>query len=108
MKSSSLQHALCQPLASAASTSPRNTKRITPTTASLPPDLGATRLQDFCARYRISRWTFMKLRKAGEAPRTFKVGALVFISHDAEREWLKAREQAAAEAAGRTTHRIRR
>jgi len=46
----------------------------------------------FCARNNISRSFFYKLRKAGKAPRTMRVGGRQIISPDAERDWRCERE----------------
>lgn len=53
-------------------------------------------VSEFCHRHSISRAFFYLLASKGEAPRTFKVGRLVRISQEAEREWIKSREAAAS------------
>jgi predicted DNA-binding transcriptional regulator AlpA len=49
-------------------------------------------IAQFCARNNISRSFFYKLRKAGKAPRTMRVGGRQIVSPDAEREWRCERE----------------
>ena len=48
------------------------------------------------------------MKRRGEAPRTFKVGVLVYISHEAERAWIAEREAAEEAKQARTVHRIAR
>jgi hypothetical protein len=45
------------------------------------------------------------MKRNGVAPRTFNLGALVYISTEAEAEWLRERE---ALSEGRTVHKISR
>jgi predicted DNA-binding transcriptional regulator AlpA len=52
----------------------------------------------WCALHDLSRGFFYKLEARGEAPRTFKLGAIRRISDDANTEWLAAREAASAAA----------
>jgi len=49
-------------------------------------------IKTFCERQEIGRTHYYQLKKAGKAPRTFKIGSIERISEDAEREWIKARE----------------
>jgi hypothetical protein len=53
------------------------------------------RKREFCARNGISIAYFYKLRSAGKGPRETDFGR---ITIDAERDWLKQREAAAAQA----------
>lgn len=46
----------------------------------------------WCMRHGISRGMFYKMKKIGEAPRTMKIGTCTRISHEADREWVRARE----------------
>jgi predicted DNA-binding transcriptional regulator AlpA len=55
-------------------------------------------IADWCALHSLSRGFFYKLDARGEAPRTFKLGAIRRISDDANNEWLAAREAASMEA----------
>jgi predicted DNA-binding transcriptional regulator AlpA len=52
-------------------------------------DLFVLKINEFCARYRISRRTFYRLRRVGRAPDTIKVGRTVMIEDDAIQEWLR-------------------
>ena len=52
----------------------------------------ALSIAQFCARNNISRSFFYKLRKAGKAPRTMRVGGRQIVSPDAERDWRCERE----------------
>ena len=52
----------------------------------------ALSIAQFCARNNISRSFFYKLRKAGKAPRTMRVGGRQIVSPDAERDWRCDRE----------------
>jgi len=100
MKSNpSLQAVLCAPALGRA----RNRTQSNTTATAAPPTLGASRLMDFCRRYKISRWTFRNMKRNDTAPRTFNIGLLLFISHQAEAEWLREREAASA---GRTVRKI--
>jgi hypothetical protein len=53
-------------------------------------------IQEWCAKRRVSRGTFYKLRKQGTAPRTHNVNKCVRISHKADAEWQAEREAATA------------
>jgi hypothetical protein len=44
-------------------------------------------LREFCARNRISRSTWFKMRREGCAPRVMKFGNLTRITAEAERDW---------------------
>lgn len=52
-------------------------------------------VSEWCSRYGISRATFYNWQRKGEAPPTFKVGALRFVSVDSDLAWRRARELAA-------------
>lgn len=52
-----------------------------------------TPLRVFLKRYDICRQTFYALRDANKAPRHFLIGGKIYISAEAEREWLAAREK---------------
>lgn len=60
-----------------------------PTTA-IEPD--ALSIDEFCARHRISRTLFYKLKSEGLMPATFKLGSRVLISREAATAWRRARE----------------
>jgi predicted DNA-binding transcriptional regulator AlpA len=55
----------------------------------------------FCASHNISRATFYNLMRAGQAPRTMKVGTRTLISREASADWRRQCEErsAAVEAA---------
>lgn len=55
-------------------------------------------IPEWCALRKISRATFYNLIKAGKAPRTMKIGRAVRISEEADRDWVRACEAAAARA----------
>jgi len=54
-------------------------------------------IDEFCQGQKISRAYFYLMQKAGNAPRSYKLGRVTRISRDAVREWIAARE---AETAG--------
>ncbi|MDN4982227.1 hypothetical protein QY049_03175 [Bradyrhizobium sp. WYCCWR 13022] len=54
----------------------------------------ALSIDEFCARHRISRTLFYKLKSEGLTPATFKLGARVLISREAAVSWRRARENA--------------
>jgi predicted DNA-binding transcriptional regulator AlpA len=56
-------------------------------------------IDEWCQKNRLSRSTFYKLKKAGKAPRLAKVLEAVRITEEADKEWVKAREAEAMEAA---------
>lgn len=51
-------------------------------------------IADWCKAHGLSRSFFYNLAEQGEAPRTFKVGRVVRISEEANREWVAKREAA--------------
>jgi hypothetical protein len=53
----------------------------------------------FCARHDFSEGFYRKLRKLGLGPRETRVLDRVFITPEAETEWLREREAASAPAA---------
>ncbi len=53
-------------------------------------------IEEWCKRHGLCRSTFYNLQKAGKAPRLMKVGAVVRISEEADRDWVHAREAEAA------------
>jgi hypothetical protein len=55
-------------------------------------------INEWCASHGLSRATWYNLKRAGKAPRTYLAGTRERISHEADAEWVKARE---AEAAAR-------
>ncbi|HKA78130.1 MAG TPA: transcriptional regulator [Pseudolabrys sp.] len=57
-------------------------------------------IAEFCAAEKISRTTFQKICSQGKGPRTFNVGTKRLISHEARKEWRRAREAEAAAADG--------
>jgi len=60
-----------------------------------PIDADAYSVDEFCARHRISRQLFYKLKAQGMMPVTFKLGTRVLISREAAAAWRRAREAAA-------------
>jgi hypothetical protein len=51
-------------------------------------------IDEFCARNRISRGMYYKLRGKGKAPREMNIGARRAISPEAEADWRRAMEAA--------------
>jgi predicted DNA-binding transcriptional regulator AlpA len=49
-------------------------------------------LREWCTMRGISIAMFYKLQESGSAPTSYKVGAKRFISSEADKEWLQARE----------------
>jgi len=62
-------------------------------------NLEAYSIPEFCVAHRISRASFYNLLKAGEAPRTMRVGGRVLVSKEAATDWRREREGANNEAA---------
>lgn len=58
----------------------------------------ALSIDEFCARHRISRTLFYKMKSEGLMPATFKLGTRVLISREAAAAWRRARETAATAA----------
>lgn len=58
-------------------------------------DADAFSINEFCARHRISRQLFYKLKPQGLMPATFTLGTRVLISREAAAAWRRAREVAA-------------
>lgn len=58
----------------------------------------ALSIDEFCARHRISRTLYYKLKSEGLMPATFKLGTRVLISREAAAAWRRAREAAATAA----------
>jgi hypothetical protein len=56
---------------------------------------GSFSLDEFAARHGIARATLYLLWRRGEGPRFFHCGSRRLISVEADREWVRAREQAA-------------
>jgi predicted site-specific integrase-resolvase len=56
-------------------------------------------IDEWCQKNRLSRSTFYKLKKAGKGPRLAKVLDAVRITEEADKDWVKAREAEAMEAA---------
>lgn len=59
-------------------------------------DADVQTLKEFCARNRIARPTFYKLKANGQAPRTFRVGRKVLVTNEAAQDWRRDREQQTA------------
>jgi len=57
---------------------------------------GSFTILEWCAYRRISRAMFYKLAAAGDAPRTHRAGNKRLISAEADADWLRDREEAAA------------
>jgi predicted DNA-binding transcriptional regulator AlpA len=54
--------------------------------------MGSKSIQDWATSHGLSRSFFYVLKKRGHAPKTFRVGAAVRISDEADTAWIKARE----------------
>jgi hypothetical protein len=65
----------------------------------IPPPPSAYSIKEFCAAHRISEDMFFKMKRAGWAPRTMKVGSRTLISVEAAATWRREREKAAEAAA---------
>lgn len=50
---------------------------------------GSSTISQFCRRHNIGRTTYFKLRKLGLAPKEIRVGRVVRIGGEAEREWIE-------------------
>ncbi|WP_408088038.1 transcriptional regulator [Rhodoplanes sp. SY1] len=61
--------------------------------------VGSQSIEDWCKAHGFSRAFYYKLKAQGLAPRELRVGRAVRISFEADREWVQAREAAAAAAA---------
>ena len=61
-----------------------------------PPAPGSYSIDEFCQRHRISRSFYYKLRGAGLGPREMHINSIVRISAQADADWTRAREEAAA------------
>ena len=48
-------------------------------------------IQEFCDAEGIGRNTYYKLKKEGRAPREFRIGASIRISHEDRVSWRRAR-----------------
>ncbi|BAR62426.1 hypothetical protein JQ614_19455 [Bradyrhizobium diazoefficiens] len=55
-------------------------------------------IDEFCARHRISRRLFYKLKSEGLMPPTFYLGTRVLISREAAAVWLRACENGSSTA----------
>ena len=55
-------------------------------------------IEEWCRAHGLSRSFFYKLAEQVQAPRSFKVGRIVRISEEANREWVAAREAESTEA----------
>lgn len=51
-------------------------------------------IEALCSKFGMSRATYYRLRARGEGPRETRIGKLVRITEQAEREWIAAREAA--------------
>jgi hypothetical protein len=63
-------------------------------------DRGAYTIPEFCNRYRISTAFFFKLQAQGKGPRMMEVGRRKLVSRQADADWCREREEAAAQTAG--------
>jgi predicted DNA-binding transcriptional regulator AlpA len=59
-------------------------------------DREAYSVEEFCSRHSIGRATFYQLKKRGQAPQTFKIGARTLISKEAAAEWRREMEARSA------------
>jgi hypothetical protein len=55
-------------------------------------------IPSFCSAHGISESFFFQLRAEGRGPRVLKLGARVFVTHEAAAAWRKARERASVTA----------
>ena len=55
-------------------------------------------IPSFCQAHGISESFFHQLRTEGRGPRVLKLGARVFITHEAAAAWRRAREKASMTA----------
>lgn len=55
-------------------------------------------IAQFCIRHHIGRTTYFKMRKAGCSPKELRMGRVVRITAEAEREWLERMQSSAMEA----------
>jgi hypothetical protein len=62
-------------------------------------DKTAFTIGEFCSRVNISRPLFYKMKNQGKGPRLAYAGAKTLITLEAERDWLRGLEAAAAAAA---------
>jgi len=62
-------------------------------------DVQAFTVLQFCSAYNVSRATFYVMKKAGEGPRTIKLGRRTLISRAAAAEWLRALEARSSQVA---------
>jgi hypothetical protein len=53
-------------------------------------------IPSFCAAHGISESFFHQLRAEGRGPRVLRLGARVFVTHEAAAAWRRAREKATA------------
>ena len=44
-------------------------------------------IDEFCLKWRLSRVKYHRMQRAGTAPREIRVGRIVLITDEAEREW---------------------
>jgi predicted DNA-binding transcriptional regulator AlpA len=58
-------------------------------------------IREFCARNKISKSTFYKLKERGLAPREMELGRAIRISAKAEADWQAARDNPHGEEARR-------
>lgn len=49
-------------------------------------------IAEFCHRHNIGRTTYFAWQKAGLGPREIRVGRVVRIGNEAEREWIELRQ----------------
>ncbi|WBL76026.1 hypothetical protein I3J27_23685 [Bradyrhizobium xenonodulans] len=71
-------------------------RKLNHPTSAIEPD--ALSIDEFCARHRISRRLFYKLKSEGLMPVTFKLGTRVLISREAAAAWRRALEADATAA----------
>ena len=51
-------------------------------------------VQEFCAMFRIQKWTFDRMRRDGKAPAFIRVGRRILILHDGLAAWMRGRQAA--------------
>ncbi|TAN77818.1 MAG: hypothetical protein EPN20_01540 [Magnetospirillum sp.] len=54
----------------------------------IPVSAASYTVQQFCDHHQIGRTTYFKIRKVGLGPKEVRVGKLIRITLEAEREWV--------------------
>jgi hypothetical protein len=67
------------------------------------PTAGDLKITEWCAKRRISRAEYYKLRKLGKSPRTIEVEGIIRITAEADREWAETHQIGSSEEDAPTT-----